>query len=407
MFADTALHNPDYRKFFIASCFATMALWMMRFLFGWLIWEATKSFFWVGIASTGMLLPSLVITPIFGVISDRINLRTGMMGCLAVQVTVSFITLFTFLLTNPSLSILLLLTFIFGCASAASSPFRLSITPRLVGRQLLPNAVGLGAIVFNTSRILAPALAASLLTITGPVWVLSLCALFFAAAVYFNSCLPSLAPAPKKEGSNGWLEFKGGLMFAWQSPYVRLMLITTLINSQVARALIELLPALSGTFTDGQPSDLAMLTACAGGGSILGGLFIARQKGELQRMIKNITLSMALTATAILPLLLTPSVLLLTTLVGAISLLMTIIGTGSQISVQMMAEDAIRGRVMSLFITIAIAGPALGAFVMGSIAEFIGFRLMLIAMLLLSSLGSYWLFTQNKQLKNDNPAQAV
>ncbi|TCS43910.1 MFS transporter [Reinekea marinisedimentorum] len=407
MFANSALHNPDYRKFFIASCFATMALWMMRFLFGWLIWEATKSFFWVGMASTGMLLPSLVITPISGVISDRINLRSGIMGCLSVQVTVSFITLFTFLLADPSLSILLLLTFIFGCASAASSPFRLSITPRLVGRTLLPNAVGLGAIVFNTSRILAPALAASLLTITGAIWVLCLCALFFAVAVYFNSCLPSLPPAPKKEGSSGWQEFKGGLVFAWQSPYVRLMLIITLINSQVARALIELLPALSGTFTEGQPSDLAMLTACAGGGSILGGLFIARQKGEVQRMVTNITLSMALTAAAILPLLFSPNILLLTTLVGAISLFMTIIGTGSQISVQMMAEDAIRGRIMSLFITVALAGPAFGAFIMGTIAEFIGFRLMLIAMLLLSSLGSYWLFSQNKQIKNESGAQTI
>jgi predicted MFS family arabinose efflux permease len=308
-------------------------------------------------------------------------------------------------MASPSLATLLTLTFIFGCASAASSPFRLSLTPRLVGKELLPNAVGLGAIVFNTSRILAPALAASLLTITSPVSVLCLCIISFAISVYFNSCLPSLPPAPKKEGSTGWLEFKSGLVFAWQSPYIQLMLFITLINSQVARALIELLPALSGTFTDGQPSDLAMLTACAGGGSILGGLFIARQKGEVLRMVRNIMLSMALTATAILPLLFTPNPIVLTTLVGAISLFMTIIGTGSQIAVQMIAEDAIRGRVMSLFITIAIAGPALGAFIMGSIAEFIGFKLMLCTMLLLSSLGSYWLFSQNNRIKNSRQTQ--
>jgi MFS family permease len=58
---------------------------------------------------------------------------------------------------------------------------------------------------------------------------------------------------------------------------------------------------------------------------------------------------------------------------------------------QRQTEDSMRGRVLSLWITLAIAGAALGALIMGAIAEFLGFPVMLSLMLLLSLLSTAWL----------------
>jgi len=364
---------------------------MTRFLFGWLIWEQTESFFWIGIASAGMLLPSLIITPIFGVISDRINLKTGVIYWLLCQGTITLISAAVLNFWDVSLVILLLLSFIFGCVAAAGSPLRLTLTPQLVSKSELPNAVGLGAIVFNSSRIVAPAIAAWCLTFMSPAGVFILCTGFFFAAGGFNVLLPNLKSSRAASTDNHWQDFVSGLKFCWSMPLIKLLFLLTLINSQVARSLLELLPAISGTITDGTAADLAMLTACAGAGSIVGGMYISRQRGDTQNLMRLLTIAMLFTSLAIFPMMFSLPTWPNAVLIGCISLLMTLTGTGSQILLQIHTEDAVRGRVMSLWLTIAIAGPAFGSLIMGTLAEFLGLPVMLTAMLLLSLFGAYWL----------------
>ena len=396
MSSTSALHNSQFRIYFVASCFATMAVWMIRFLFGWLIWQQTESFFWVGVASTSLLLPSLIITPIFGVISDRINLKRGMIYWLACQSAVTLLAIGLLHFWPVSLTLLLSLTLAFGVIAAAGSPLRLTLIPKLVTRDELSNAVGLGAMVFNSSRIVAPAVSAWCLTFMGPIGVLSLGCLAFLAAALLNMMLAdhySLTHRPAEDvpKTNGWQDFIAGVQFSWSNPVIRLICALTLINSQVARSLMELLPALSGLFTAGTAADLATLTAFAGGGSILGGWFISTLGRDTQRLVRVLIGAMLLTSAAILPLLFALSIWPMSVFIGLISLLMTLLGTGSQILLQRQTQDAMRGRVLSLWITIAIAGPALGALIMGAIAEFLGFPVMLALMLVLSLLSTTWL----------------
>ena len=68
----------QYRRFFPASCFATLGSWLIRFLFGWSAWELTHSAFWVGMVAGAMLLPTFLFSPLFGIVSDRINPRNGL-----------------------------------------------------------------------------------------------------------------------------------------------------------------------------------------------------------------------------------------------------------------------------------------------------------------------------------------
>ena len=48
-------------------------------------------------------------------------------------------------------------------------------------------------------------------------------------------------------------------------------------------------------------------------------------------------------------------------------------GTGTQTLIQSAVEDRLRGRVMSVWLVIGRGGPALGALVMGAMAEIVGF----------------------------------
>lgn len=364
---------------------------MTRFLFGWLVWESTKSFFWVGVASASILIPSLIITPIFGVVSDRINLKLGLIIWLASQASVTFATLLVFHFVGESLFLLLLMTFIFGCIAAAGSPLRLTLIPKLVTKAELPNAVGWGAMLFNSSRIIAPALAAWCLTFMAADTVFILCTTAFTIAGIINLSLPNVQGVVQKSQTSGWQDFVTGVGYCWSAPMVRLLFLITLINSQVARSFMELLPALSGTLTNGTAADLATLTGFAGAGSIVAGWFISRQQGAVNALLNVLVFAMVGTALLMLPMLFSLSLWPMAALVGGVSLCMTVIGTCSQIVLQMHSDDSMRGRVMSLWLTIALVGPALGALVMGSIAELFGFPIMLGLMLALSLVSAVWL----------------
>jgi MFS family permease len=249
--------------------------------------------------------------------------------------------------------------------------------------------------VFNSSRIVAPAIAAWCLTFMSPIGVLVLAGLAFLTAALLNLLLDEHASPPGRRASsrptNGWQDFTAGVRFSWSDPAIRLLCTLTLINSQVARSLMELLPALSGLFTAGTATDLATLTAFAGGGSILGGWYMSTLGRDTRRLVRVLIGAMFFTALAIAPLLFPLSIWPMSIFIGLISLLMTLLGTGSQILLQRQTEDSMRGRVLSLWITLAIAGAALGALIMGAIAEFLGFPVLLSLMLLLSLLSTAWL----------------
>ena len=393
MSSHSALRNPLYRRYFTASAFATLGVWMTRFLYGWLVWDVTESFFWVGVASSALLLPSLIITPIFGVISDRINLRTGVIVWLLAQATITLLSWIIFYGVGHSLPFLLTMTLLFGMTAAAGSPLRLTLIPKRVTQDELPNAVGWGAMLFNTSRILAPALAAFALQWASASWVFIFGTVLFLSAAMINVGLPrNLVPSPRDgPKTSGWQDFVAGLSYCWSMPMIQLLFLLTLTNSQVARSLMELLPALSGTLTAGRASDLAFITGSAGAGSIIGGWFISRQRGSRERLYLILMLAMAGTALLLVPMYRAWPVWTVGLFIAGISGLMTLLGTGSQILLQLITEDGKRGRVMSLWLTIALAGPAFGALIMGSLAELGGLPSMLTLMIVISLASALWL----------------
>lgn len=398
MRSQSALRVPAYRNYFIAATFGTLAMWMMRFLFALLTWQLTQSPFWVGVASAGLLLPALFVTPIFGVVSDRINLKSGIVvfqWVLGVIVAGTAFVASQWPLTLPLLMALILL---FGATAAAGSPLRLTILPKLVGKERLSSAVGYSAILFNSSRVIAPAIAAVLINIVSLESLLWGCAALFWLAGLINMRLPSYPIEPQQNKKNWRGDFLIGWHMGWSTPLIRLIFVLTIVNAQVGRTLMELLPAVAGFFANGSASDLATLTASAGVGSIIGGIFMSRQRSDIKHLSNVLILTMLITSILMAMLLFTNQLWFAAINIGLISLLMTLQGTGSQIILQVSTEEKTRGRVMSLWLTLAIAGPAIGAFLMGALTEATSFYVTFTIMILLS-LGSGWYCFQH------NPAR--
>ncbi|MBE9537545.1 MAG: MFS transporter [Proteobacteria bacterium] len=380
----SALSEPLFLRYFPSSCFSTISGWLVRFLLGWSAWELTHSALWVGVVAGAMLFPTLLLSPIFGIISDRINPRNGLLITVSVHALVAGIAGLTYLFGWFTLPWLILLATLLGAASAAHTPIRLALIPRLVTRDALPSAIGYSAIIFNTSRILGPALGAWLITQTSMPMAFFTAVLLLTIALVFLLSVRITQPEERRENSPFLNELKAGFSYVKRHRGIRLILAFTLINGLLGRTVIELLPALSGKLLNGDSRTLATLTAAAGVGSIIGGLIVSRQSGNEHRLLNLVMGSLLLGALALLGIGQLDELSALCAAIACISMITTIVGTCSQALTQLVVDEDYRGRVMSLWAVLALGSPAIGTLAMGALADVLGFPTVLTAFALLS-----------------------
>ena len=146
----SALSDPRFRRYYPVSWFSSLGAWVLRFLLGWSAWELTHSATWVGLVGALMLAPALLLSPWFGILSDRVNPRQGLRLSMLIH---SAITLTGAVATWSGWydrTALLILAATLGVATSLHSPMRLALVPLLVPREALPSAVGYSAMSFNT-----------------------------------------------------------------------------------------------------------------------------------------------------------------------------------------------------------------------------------------------------------------
>lgn len=369
----SAFSEPVFRPYFLASCFATLAVWIVRFLIGWTAWQLTESAFWVGAVSAMLLAPTIVLSPVFGVLSDRVDTRNGIVATAGCNTAIALVIAGLFAAGWMSIIALLAVALAFGCVTAAHHPMRLALMPRILPRDLLPSGIGYSAIVFNTSRIIGPAIGAALLGFAGAQWAFGLATALFIATLVLLLRLPPAPPEPRHNPVSLLADMSAGFRFIGRAPLIRLILLMTLVNGLVGRSIMELLPAISGQLAGGTAGALATLTAVAGAGSILGGLVISRQRGNPLGISRLVFAALLVGSAILVPVIALQGLAALVPIMAIASLCMTVVGTGCQALVQLTVDDAFRGRVLSVWTVISMGGPSVGAFLMGGAADWVGF----------------------------------
>ena len=371
--AHSALREPRFRRYYPASWFSGLGSWMLRFILGWSAWELTVSPLWVGIVGALMLAPALVLSPYFGVQSDRVNPRHGLIFSMVFHSSIGLTGAITTFLGAFDELTLLLLAAALGSASALHNPMRLALVPLLVPRSALPSAIGLVAMSFNIARILGPAMCAAIIAQWGVGWAWLVAVCIFGTSGVILTTLRGVGAREGRSDKSVNSEFIEGLNYVRNNPVVILILLSTLVNGLLGRSFIELLPAVSGRLLMGGASELAWLTAAAGTGAVLGGLLMSRQSAHVIGLYRLILLAL-LGATLLLATLHWLDALVsLAAVVGLITFTTTIAGTGCQALTQLVIEPNYHGRVMSLWSMTMMASPALGAATNGALAEWAGF----------------------------------
>jgi len=403
----SALNELRFRRYYPASWCSGLGSWMLRFLLGWNAWELTQSALWVGIVSALMLAPALILSPYFGVQSDRVNPRHGLMWSMLIHGAIAMSGALATYLGILNVAVLLILATTLGSVSAMHSPMRLALVPMLVPREALPSAVGLTAMSFNIARILGPAICAAVIARAGAAWAWTIPVFIFATAGLILSSLGGVGTRQERAHGSVNSEFVEGLRYVLSMTPLVTVLALTSVNGFLGRSFIELLPAVSGRLITGGPTELAWLTAAAGSGAVIGGLIMSRLKADVGYLFNMSVAAMFFAACLLSNLVWIGQLPSLFVLVGLLSLSTTLAGTACQTLAQLIIDPQYHGRVMSLWSMTMMAAPALGAAAHGAIAEWLGFVVAFAIAAVVGVLGLVGLYARRRGMAEGVPVASV
>jgi MFS family permease len=377
-----ALRSRDFVIFTVGNFSATNAIWINRVIIGWLGWELTGLASSVGLMSFLLFAPTIVSSPLFGVILDRVDVRRAAIlsqTILLVSLSVLFALYFSGVLT---IWLLGFVAFAIGVTSSADRTIRFVLVPRIVERDALANAVAIHGINFNTARLIGPALGGVLIEWAGTEAAILV---NLAMVVPFLTVLFIVTLQDRKERKSERQSFVGeivdGARYAARHPIIREAMVISCFYSITLRGILEILPAIAdGEFHRGAQG-LGQMLAVSGAGALVAAFYIAmRRSGPSQAEIPiSVYISIVGGVIGTIVLGLTGNWYVALAMVLMLGVCMTINGIELQASMQVALDDAYRGRVMSLWIVLVIGGAAISAIGIGSLADVLGMSAALVA----------------------------
>lgn len=347
---------------------------MQRIGAGWLAWELSHSGAILGLVAFADLFPTIAIGPFGGALADRFD-RLRLMRIAQTLIMLQAFLLFALTATGLiTVELLIGLVLFGGIAAGFEQPARLALVPSLVPRSHLAIAVAINSIVFNLARFVGPALAGLVIVWWGVDTVFALNALSFLAFLFALARLRLEPLALDGQGRRSMLSAIGeGVRYTSRHPGIGPLLLLHAILAVSARPFFELLPGFASDVFGRGASGLAMLGSAVGIGAVAGGLWLAQRHEDSH--LTNVALGSSFLVTLSV---LTFSLSMWFSVALACMVLagfgMVVAGVGTQTLLQTSVEDAMRGRVLSLFGLIFRGGPALGALVMGAASEIVGLQ---------------------------------
>jgi MFS family permease len=325
----------------------------------------------VGIVMAFQFGPSLVLLPWTGLAADRLDRRKLLLFTQSAQ---AMLALGLGLLTVTG-AVQLWHVYVFalllGCVTAFDAPARQSFVSELVSDSLLSNAVALNSTSFNAARMIGPAVAGVLIAGVGTGWVFLINSASFVAVIAALLFLRVDALHRKERAARKAGSLLEGFRYVRERPRLAtvlamlFMIMTFGINFPVFISSMAV-----GVFHAGS-HQFGLLTSMLAIGSVVGALHAAGR----DRPRPLLLLSSALVfGTSLLVAAAMPTYLFFGAVLVVVGWSAQTFNTTANSTVQLWTDANMRGRVMAIYMAIAMGCTPLGAPLVGWVADRFGPR---------------------------------
>jgi MFS family permease len=343
---------------------------MQQVTVAWLAYRITRSSVAVGLTLALSQLPILILSPVAGVVNDRFDRRRILIFTQLAGTIQAGLLAALYVSANLNVTMIFVLAAVGGIVSSFDSPARQSIVALLVDKGGdIRNAVALNSASVHVARLVGPALTAPLLLNEDVLECFGANALscMAFAAVLFRLRISVGAPI-RRLSIESLLE---GWRYCGRHAITGQALVWIAIASFFAIPYTSLLPAAARIWSLSTPISYPALMAAAGAGAVLAALVLAQIESD-KVLLRAIPASLIFAALGLLSLGFlgsqVPTVILLC-LTCLLGFGLTIAVSGGNVLVQHAVPEALRGRVMGLFVMLFNGVVPIGALVWGIIAD--------------------------------------
>jgi MFS family permease len=370
-----AFRHRNYRLFFSGQLVSLVGTWMQTVAQAWLVLQLTGDPFLLGLVAAMQFLPVMVLGLFGGLIADALPKRPTLIVTQIVQMILAFVLFGLTATGRVEVWQIIILALLLGATNAVDMPTRQSFVVEMVGRSDVANAVALNSAVFNTARIVGPAVAgltigAFDISIAFLINGLSFLAVIVAYAMMRDE---ELASPPVLSRPHSVREV--GRTLAEGIRYVRrtdLVLLATVIVGMVSLFGMNfgvIIPALAHDVLHTDATGFGFLMAASGIGSLVAALSIAFSGRSTPAFIAAGAFLLGIAEIAAAMIHVYPLALIAMAVVGfgAIGMAAT-----ANTVIQLAVPNELRGRVMSVYTTVFVGSSPLGGLLMGWIASRFG-----------------------------------
>lgn len=362
----------NFRLFFGGQSISLIGTWIQRIATPWLVYHLTGSALLLGVVGFAGQIPTFIIAPFAGVLTDRWNKYYILIGTQIAAMLQAFILAILYLSGNIQVWHIVVLSVFLGCINAFDVPARQSFVIEMVDKkEELGNAIALNSSMVNGARLIGPSIAGLLIAFMGEGICFMLNAisyLFVIASLLFMKVKPRIA---KKKDVAVLKELKEGFLYAFGFAPIKYILILLAMVSFMGMPYTVLMPVFAKEILHGGAHTFGFLMAASGVGALSGALYLASRKNVLG-LSKIIPIAASTFGIGLIAFSLSRFFLLSLVLLSIAGLGMMIQIAASNTILQTIVDDDKRGRVMS-FYTMAFMGSApFGSLFAGSMTSVIG-----------------------------------
>ncbi len=395
----SALRHRNFQLYFGGQLVSNAGTWMQIIAQGWLVYQLTHSDLTLGIVGFASAIPTLIISPWGGVIVDRVPKRTLLILTQSGAMLLAFIlAVLAFTKVVQEWHIFLLAAGL-GVVNSFDAPARQAFVVEMVGRDDLPNAIALNSMMFNSARIIGPAMGGLLLAIIGTAWCFTINGLSFLAVIIGLAAMRLAPHVTQRHTDSPWKQLTKGIRYVSGQPELAGLLLLALFFSVFGISYSTILPAFVEQMLKQGAAAYGWVNAATGVGAVSGAFIIANQRGTKWRGKWLMAASLGF------PIVL--GVFSFTSYFPASLVLAVGLGVGFMVEFTMIntllqtrVDDQLRGRVMGLYTLTFFGFAPFGNLAVGALSQRIGLSYAMTIFALIGLLLSVYVLRRVPQLKN-------
>lgn len=371
--AVAALRHRDFSLFWWGALVSNIGSWMQNVIIPYVLLTTTGDARWVGLAAFLQFSPSVLLGPLSGSLADRFQRRRVLLVTQSAMAVLAFALWGMWATGVRSPWALVGIVALGGIVSGLTIPAWQAFVSELVPRDDLLNAITLNSAQFNGARALGPALGGLILGAFGASWAFLVNGISYVAVLAALLLIRSRPEERARAEGRTMTQFAEGLRYMRRHTGMLVAVSTVVVVAFLGNPVFQMAALFAERVFEVDAALYGLLTGALGGGAVVGAVGLGALGGGVPRSrlvgTAIIAYSISLVAFGASP----------TFAIGVACIAITgafflVVVANLNTSVQLLVPEALRGRVLAVYIMGFTAAYPVGSLVQATLAEHFGAR---------------------------------